>query len=124
MGIFDTMLSHADTLVNALLLPLLGFFFFLDSKRRKEAAEASKAESENITQYAAQWKVLYEEKEEVVKELNAKIDQLYLEKREDRTEMNGLISKNQELSLKVQSLEFYRCEVRGCTNRKPPNELM
>ncbi len=124
MGVFETILSHADTLVNALLLPLLGFFFFLDSKRRKEAAAAAKAESDNITQYAAQWKVLYEEKEEVVKELNAKIDRLYAEKREDREEMNGLITKNQELSLKVQSLEFYRCEVRGCINRRPPNDML
>ena len=124
MGIFETILSHADTLVNALLLPLLGFFFFLDSKRRKEAAEASKAESENITQYAAQWKVLYEEKEETVKELNAKIDQLYAEKREERAEMNNLVSKNQELTLKMQSLEFYKCEVRACINRRPPNDLL
>ena len=124
MGLFDTILSHADTLVNALLLPLFGFFFFLDSKRRKEAAAASKAESENITQYAAQWKALYDEKEEVIKELNSKIDRMYVEKREDRTEMDALMAKNQELSLKVQSLEFYRCEVRGCINRKPPNELM
>ena len=124
MEVFNTLLNHADTLVNALLLPLLGFFFFQDSKRRKEAAAAAKAESENITQYAAQWKVLYEEKEETVKELNAKIDQLYMEKREDRAEMNGLISQNQELNLKVQSLEFYKCEVRGCINRKPPNDML
>lgn len=124
MELYEMILSHADTLVNALLLPLFGFFFFLDSKRRKEAAAAAKAESDNITQYAAQWKALYDEKEEVIKELNSKIDRMYVEKREDRSEMDALMAKNQELSLKVQSLEFYRCEVRGCINRKPPNAML
>ena len=57
-------------IVATILLPLIGAFQFYDSKKRKEAAAAKKAEAENITQYAAEWKELYEKKEAKVHELD------------------------------------------------------
>lgn len=71
-------------IVTTILLPLFGVFMFYDSKKRKAAAEARKAEADNITSYAAEWKELYEKKEHRVVELDSKIDQLYAEKNEDR----------------------------------------
>ena len=69
-------------IVTTILLPLLGVFLFYDQKKRKEEAAARKAEADNITSYAAEWKELYEKKENKVHELDAKIDQLYAEKNE------------------------------------------
>lgn len=88
---------------------------------RKQPA-AKKAEAENITQYAAEWKELYEKKEAKVHELDTKIDQLYVEKNEDRERIRDLQSKNVKLELENQSLNFKKCEVRGCKERKPPSD--
>lgn len=109
-------------IVATILLPLIGAFQFYDSKKRKEAAAAKKAEAENITQYAAEWKELYEKKEAKAHELDTKIDQLYVEKNEDRERIRDLQSKNVKLELENQSLNFKKCEVRGCKERKPPSD--
>ena len=85
------------------------------------AAAAKKAEAENITQYASEWKELYEKKEAKVHELDIKIDQLYLEKNEDRERIRDLQAKNAKLELENQALNFKKCEVRGCKDRKPPS---
>ena len=87
--------------IATIILPLIGVFMFYDSKKRREAAQAEKAEADNISQYAAEWKELYEKKEAKVHELDTKIDQLYLEKNEDRERIR---------------------EVRGCKDRKPPSD--
>lgn len=109
-------------IVATILLPLIGAFQFYDSKKRKEAAAAKKAEAENITQYAAEWKELYEKKEAKVHELDTKIDHLYLEKNEDRERIRDLQSKNAKLELENQALNFKKCEVRGCKDRQPPSD--
>lgn len=109
-------------IVATILLPLIGAFQFYDSKKRKEAAAAKKAEAENITQYAAEWKELYEKKEAKVHELDTKIDQLYLEKNEDRERIRDLQSKNAKLELENQALNFKKCEARGCKDRQPPSD--
>ena len=109
-------------IVATILLPLIGAFQFYDSKKRKEAAAAKKAEAENITQYAAEWKELYEKKEAKVHELDTKIEQLYVEKNEDRERIRDLQSKNVKLELENQALNFKKCEVRGCKERKPPSD--
>ena len=109
-------------IVSTILLPLIGAFQFYDSKKRKEAAAAKKAEAENITQYAAEWKKCYEEERKVEEELNRKIDQLYKEKEQDRERIRDLQSKNVKLELENQALNFKKCEVRGCKERKPPSD--
>ena len=102
-------------IVNTILLPLFGVFMFYDSKKRKAAAEARKAEADNITLYAAEWKELYEKKEHRVVELDSKIDQLYAEKNEDRQRIRELIEKNTTLEIEKIKLEAKRCDVRGCS---------
>lgn len=108
-------------IVATTLLPLIGAFQFYDSKKRKEAASANKAEADNITQYAAEWKKCYEEERKVEEELNRKIDQLYKEKEQDRERIRDLQSKNVKLELENQALNFKKCEVRGCKERIPPS---
>lgn len=109
-------------IVTTILLPLLGVFMFHDQKKRKEEAAARKAEADNITSYAAEWKELYEKKEKKVHELDAKIDQLYLEKNEDRQRIRELMEKNAALEVDKIKLESRRCDVKGCANRKPPSD--
>ena len=95
---------------------------FHDQKKRKEEASARKAEAENITSYADEWKELYEKKENKVHELDAKIDQLYVEKNEDRQRIRELMEKNAALEVDKIKLESRRCDVKGCENRQPPSD--
>ena len=97
-------------------------FLFYDSKKRKAAAEARKAEAENITNYASEWKELYEKKEGRVAELDAKIDRLYAEKNDDRMRIRELSEKITALEIENLKLTVKRCDVKGCPNRQPPSD--
>lgn len=109
-------------IVTTILLPLFGFFLFYDAKKRKADAEARKAEADNITTYAAEWKELYEKKEKKVAELDAKIDLLYEHISKDRERISELTEKNTALELKNQMLEVKKCDVRACSGRIPPSD--
>lgn len=112
-------------IVATVLLPLIGAFQFYDSKKRREAAAAKKAEAENITSYADEWKELYEKKEKMVDALNVKIDRLYVEKNDDRERIRQLQEDNTKLRLDKQALEFTKCyKALKCTDREPPNEWL
>lgn len=112
-------------IVATILLPLLGFFQFYDSKKRKEAATAKRAEAENITSYAEEWKKSYDEKKKEVENLNQKIDQLYAEKQEDRFRIRELMNENTQLKLHTQALEFLKCNnALKCIDRDPPNDFV
>lgn len=109
-------------IVTAILLPLLGVFMFYDQKKRKAEASARKAEADNITSYAAEWKELYEKKERKVIEQDAKIDQLYSEKNDDRQRIRELMEKNTALEIENIKLSSRRCDVKGCGKRQPPSD--
>lgn len=108
------------TIVSGVALPLLGVFLFYDAKKREAIAKASKAEADNITQYAAQWRELYEEKVKHEEELNEKIDSLYAQLNEQRDELSRLKKEMTELTVKFQFAESQKCTVYGCPNRQPP----
>ena len=129
MNEFQTVVNIISSLVSSIALPLLGVFLFYDSKKRSEAAkakqseaEARKMEEEYLSIRADEWRKLYEEEREVEKELNAKIDQLYKEKEDDRQRIRDLQEKNTALTMENQSLKFKKCEVRGCKERQPPSD--
>ena len=113
--------------VTSIGIPLIGLFMFHDSKKRSESAkaklaeaEALKAEQDNVASFAEEWKALYEQRDKRVDELNAKIDQLYLEKETDRQHIRELQEKCQQFSLDLQAAKFLKCEVKGCKDRQPP----
>ena len=119
MDQFSQVITMVGGIVATILIPLIGAFQFYDSKKRKEAAVAKKAEADNITQYAAEWKRCYEDV------LNKKIDQLYQEKEEDRKRIRELLDKNTRLELNNQALEFLKCNnALKCLDRDPPNEFI
>lgn len=111
-------------MITPLLTMLLGAFMFYDAKKRKEMAAAKKAEAENITSYAAEWKELYEKKEAKVDQLNGKIDELYAKLNEYRGKIRDLKDERAELKMEIMKLTYHRCDVKGCGNRKPPSEVM
>ena len=102
---------------------MLGIFLFYDAKKREASAKAGKAEADNITQYAAQWQKLYDEKVKHEEELNKKIDALYVQLNEQRDELARLKKEMAELVVKQQYAESQKCTVFGCPNRQPPQLL-
>lgn len=122
MNEFQTVVTIISSLVSSVALPLLGVFLFYDSKKRKANAEARKAEMENLTGYADEWKALYEQRDKRVDELNVKIDQLYKEKEDDRQRIRELQEKNTTLALENTSLRIKECQVKGCKSRVPPSD--
>lgn len=119
---FQQIVSIISSLISSVALPLLGVFLFYDSKKRKANAEARRAELDNLTLYADEWKALYEQRDKRVDELNAKIDQLYKEKEDDRQRIRELQEKNTTLALENTSLRIKECQVKGCKNRIPPSD--
>ena len=122
MNEFQTVVTIISSLVSSVALPLLGVFLFYDSKKRKANAEARRAELDNLTLYADEWKALYEQRDKRVDELNAKIDQLYKEKEDDRQRIRELQEKNTTLALENTSLRIKECQVKGCKSRVPPSD--
>ena len=117
---FQEIVSIIGSLVSSAVLPLLTALLFYDSKKRKANAEARRAELDNLTVYADEWKALYEQRDKRVDELNAKIDQLYQEKETDRQRIRELQEKNTQLTLDLQAANFKKCEKKGCGDRQPP----
>ena len=125
MDQFSQVITMVGGIVATILIPLIGAFQFYDSKKRKEAAVAKKAEADNITQYAAEWKRCYEEERAVEDVLYKKIDQLYQEKEEDLKRIRELLDNNTRLELNNQALEFLKCNnALKCLDRDPPNEFI
>ncbi len=122
MNEFQTVVTIISSLVSSVALPVLGVFLFYDSKKRKANAEARRAELDNLTLYADEWKALYEQRDKRVDELNAKIDQLYKEKEDDRQRIRELQEKNTTLALENTSLRIKECQVKGCKSRIPPSD--
>lgn len=108
----------------ALGIPLFTLIFFFDSRKRSEAAKAKKEEEEarkqegdNISHYAAEWKELYEKKE-------AKVLEYEKQQQKDQLRIRELQEENAHLKLEVVTLQFYKCERKGCGTRLPPNEFI
>lgn len=79
--------------------------FFKENKRKKQL--------ENEAMASAQWRELYEKADAKNDTLGIKIEALYKENNLIRDNNNDLTSQN--IVLKI-----HKCEVPGCTMRKPP----
>ena len=122
MDYITQIISWISQAASGIVLPLWSLLLFYDARRRKEYAEARGAEADNITQYAAEWKELYEKRDAACAVKGTKIDWLYQEKASDRQRIRDLQEKNAALALENQALRFRECKVRGCARREPPSE--
>lgn len=136
LGTLSEIFDIVGGIVTTIILPLFGVLFLREAKKRKAYAEARqaeadakqaeadarKADADTITSYANEWKKNYEEEKATTLRLDEKIDQLYLEKNQDRERIRELMEKNTEQALKCQMLEVMKCKKRGCPHREPPSD--
>ena len=123
---FNGLIQLLSSFITLVLLPVL----LVRSKHRASVAEADKSEAEadsaeadNITSYAVEWKRLYEQKAEKETELNTKIDALYTEITSLRDRLRDANEQISKLTIDNQSLQFRKCNKRGCPERTPPSEF-
>ena len=109
-------------IVTTILLPLSVCSCSMTARSARRPRKRERRKLIIFTSYAAEWKELYEKKEHRVVELDSKIDQLYAEKNEDRQRIRELTEKNATLEIEKIKLEAKRCDVRGCSGRKPPSD--
>lgn len=100
--------------------------YFKQNKKDKEADIEAKA--------SLQWKELYERSQQEVDEAKAELREVkeqyeQLRLREEEGHRQGtedkvsLIKENAQLQMTNQHLCFWRCNVRGCAKRVPPQEI-
>ena len=94
---------------------IANFYVNRKTNARKEDAAADAAENENERKQVA-WL------EERIAQLDAKIDTIYVELRQEQAEKLQLIYDKHELELKLKEAEIKKCDVRGCSNRQPPSD--
>lgn len=112
-------------IVNIIIIPLLGILLFYNSKKRQETAAAVKAENNVTSQYADEWKELYDKKEAKVIELEGTVSRLYSEKNEDRLRIRESMEEITRLKMENQRLDFLKCNIAlKCFKRVPPNEFI
>lgn len=85
-------------------------WLYRGSYKKKEEAEASKAELNNLNDFANEWKELYNRSEAKLLEKDTKIDTLLLEKSE-------YLSQLMKAGLENQRLLFFRCDRLDCNTR-------
>ena len=90
-----------------------------------------KAVLENESFEGEEWKKLYEEEkgrvlywEQKYDELQGKRDELEDLLNKHRDEKAQLRIQLMDEKVRCEQLDRMKCEVRGCTNRKPPSEFM
>jgi hypothetical protein len=82
---------------------------------RKEDASADAMENENERKQVA-WL------EERIAQRDTKIDGLYVELRQAQSAHLEEVHKRHEIELRLKETEMKRCDVRGCSGRKPPSD--
>ena len=90
-----------------------GAFFYSITRKLKKAEVADK-EMEVMKKQDDEWQELYKEVKSQVVDLQQQVLTL-------RQQNEALSKQNGLLELKNQQLNWYRCTVNNCSNRKPPH---
>lgn len=89
---------------------------------RKEDASADAAEIENLLSVIEKLNKQIERYDERLKQRDDKVDSIYHELRTVQNEVQTWTQRYHELELGWKEAEVKRCDVRGCSNRRPPSE--
>lgn len=120
------MLDIIRTIIEAVVALLGGtaltVFLFYSAKRREAIAEAEQKEAAAEKSFAEEWQHLYELKEEKVKELDSKVDDLRKEIGVYRTQTMKLEDDMHALKLELSDANYNRCIRRNCADRIPPRK--
>lgn len=103
-------------------IELIKFWIKRKSMKKQANAEATHADLINLNDYADSWKELYTEAKVEIKELNAKIDSLYIDIRNLRECKANHIKNEHRLELENEALKIKECKKRGCIERDPPSD--
>ena len=120
------MLELIQTILNAIVAILGGtaisVFLFYTAKRREAIATAEQQEAVAEKSFAVEWQHLYELKEEKVKELDGKVDDLRKEINAYREEAMSLKDDMHALKRELDDANYNRCIRRNCPDRIPPRK--
>lgn len=95
-------------------------FLLLPQKRKSEDLKNEAQNIENEAKQSDEWHKLYEEAHNENKELNKKIDSLYVDVAKHRDEKAQLHIQITELSVENTRLKILKCEKPSCPHRQPP----
>lgn len=92
---------------------LNGFIFYSFNKKLK-ALQVDEKQIDVVKKQDEEWQELYQETRNRVKDLEVEIKQLR-EQKDKIQRQNGLLELNN------QALNWYRCTINNCPNRRPPH---
>ena len=84
---------------------LIKFLFFMKPERRMKNIEADEKELNVMKSLVGSLQKRIEQQDEKIKELNERLDKLYIEKHQQERENNALIRENNELKLALKEAE-------------------
>lgn len=106
------MIEIVTAIVSGLLAGgLTPFLFFRQERNSKDI--------ENEAKQSEEWKKLYEETKEELKERDAKIDALYAQIHEQRDTEADMAKHITEVEVENTKCKMMMCEVPSCPNRRP-----
>lgn len=88
---------------------LIKFLFFMKPERRMKNIEADEKELNVMKSLVGSLQKRIEQQDEKIKELNERLDKLYIEKHQQERENNALIRENNELKLALKEAEHNVC---------------
>ncbi|HCC51114.1 MAG TPA: hypothetical protein DEQ30_02920 [Porphyromonadaceae bacterium] len=97
------------------ILGVVSYFLFFKETKRIKKSEAKKGELDN-------WERQIERYEKRLQERDIKVDTLYTELRKEQEKNLSLLEQINNKELENKLLIIQKCEVRGCTSRKPPSD--
>jgi TolA-binding protein len=90
--------------------------------RRKEVASAEKEEVNVQSDEIENLRKLQEHHNQQIKTKEDKISELWDRIKDFRDKELELTKKLNEKELEIQLMKIYKCEARGCSQRKPPSD--
>lgn len=95
------------------ILLVNGVLFFTINKKLKKL-EVKEKEVDIVKKQDDEWQELYEEEKQKRQEAESQL-------KEAQADRENAVKQSLLLEMKNQRLSWYRCEVDGCVNRKPPH---
>ncbi len=101
---------------------IVNFYVNRKTNARKEDASADAAEIQNLLSVISNLSGQLDKADARMTTRDGKVDFLYSENNKLRADNLEHIKKIYELELQLKEAEIKKCDMRGCTNRKPPSD--
>ena len=112
-----------ESIVSALVGMVCGnimMFLLYPQKKKSEELKNAAQDIENEATQSEEWQKLYNEVREQNSALNTKVDSLYGELSNVRTENSSLYEQLTEYKIDNTRLKLLKCEKPACPHRQPP----